>query len=150
MQGDSDRETKNGKHSKRLLDPNRLMPNRPKKFCNKTGCRNMVISGYCEQHRPKTLRSTVAAVWRKLYDRKWRTYRVYFLIESPLCASCMKAGKVEPATVVDHKTPHRGDIGLFWDPLNHQPLCETCHNRKTATEDGGFQRADERKGLNVQ
>jgi len=42
------------------------------------------------------------------------------------------------ATDVDHIVPHCGDMALFWDVLNWQPLCEACHGRKTAREDGGF------------
>ncbi|WP_144469068.1 HNH endonuclease signature motif containing protein, partial [Bacillus pumilus] len=34
--------------------------------------------------------------------------------------------------------PHKGDKKLFWDSSNWQPLCASCHNRKTAKEDGGF------------
>ena len=30
--------------------------------------------------------------------------------------------------------PHRGDWGKFIDPTNHQSLCKTCHDRKTARE----------------
>ncbi|WP_233882799.1 HNH endonuclease [Brevibacillus laterosporus] len=41
------------------------------------------------------------------------------------------------ATVVDHIVPHKGDKTLFWDRKNWQPLCEQCHNRKTAREDRG-------------
>ena len=44
------------------------------------------------------------------------------------------------ATVTDHVTPHKGDETLFWDEDNHQSLCETCHDVKTVTEDGGFGR----------
>ena len=36
--------------------------------------------------------------------------------------------------MVDHITPFRGDWALFIDPANHESLCETCHNRKTAKE----------------
>ncbi len=43
--------------------------------------------------------------------------------------------------VCDHIVPHKGDQRLFWDPENRQTLCEHCHNRKTALEDGGFGRA---------
>jgi 5-methylcytosine-specific restriction endonuclease McrA len=28
-------------------------------------------------------------------------------------------------------------MGIFWDSNNWQTLCVSCHNRKTATEDGG-------------
>ncbi|WP_456297628.1 HNH endonuclease signature motif containing protein [Kineothrix alysoides] len=39
------------------------------------------------------------------------------------------------ATVVDHVIPHRGDPILFWDKRNWQPLCKTCHDKKTWNED---------------
>jgi 5-methylcytosine-specific restriction protein A len=29
-------------------------------------------------------------------------------------------------------------MALFWDQSNWQPLCHTCHSKKTAREDGGF------------
>lgn len=44
------------------------------------------------------------------------------------------------ATVVDHIVPHCGNQQLFWDTDNWQPLCKKHHDRKTATEDGGFGR----------
>ncbi|WP_264675545.1 HNH endonuclease [Paracoccus kondratievae] len=37
--------------------------------------------------------------------------------------------------VADHKLPHRGDRGLFFDPLNLQCLCSTCHNRDKQREE---------------
>lgn len=50
---------------------------------------------------------------------------------------CLRAGRLVPATVVDHITPHKGNSELFWDSANWQSLCESCHNRKTAGEDMG-------------
>lgn len=44
------------------------------------------------------------------------------------------------ASIVDHIIPHKGDKQLFWDRDNWQPLCKKHHDRKTATEDGGFGR----------
>jgi 5-methylcytosine-specific restriction protein A len=41
---------------------------------------------------------------------------------------------------VDHIRPHKGDRGLLYANENVQSLCESCHSRKTATEDGGFGR----------
>ena len=46
-----------------------------------------------------------------------------------------------PATVVDHRKPHRGDPVTFWDTTRWQSLCKSCHDRKTATQDRGFGRA---------
>jgi 5-methylcytosine-specific restriction protein A len=43
------------------------------------------------------------------------------------------------ATDVDHIRRVSGaDDPLFWDASNHQPVCHSCHSRKTATMDGGF------------
>jgi 5-methylcytosine-specific restriction protein A len=72
------------------------------------------------------------------YSSRWQRYRITFLQAHPVCVRCGEAGRVEAATVVDHITPHRGDYRLMWDPANHQALCKPCHDRKTATEDGGF------------
>jgi 5-methylcytosine-specific restriction protein A len=69
------------------------------------------------------------------YGHRWRVYRIAFLREHPLCVMCLARGKVTAATIVDHKVPHRGDTQLFWDPNNHQPLCKTDHDIKTATID---------------
>lgn len=70
------------------------------------------------------------------YGWKWQKAREAFLKhpENVLCRACTELGLVVVATVVDHIVPHRGDQGLFWDRDNWQPLCKTCHDRKTATE----------------
>lgn len=72
------------------------------------------------------------------YGSRWRAYRLAYLRSHPLCAQCEREGRLSPATVVDHIVPHRGDRALFWQHDNHQPLCKPCHDRKTATDDGGF------------
>lgn len=72
------------------------------------------------------------------YDRKWRRARAAYLAAHPLCAECGKHGRLEPATVIDHVVPHKGDSSRFWDQSNWQPMCKRCHDRKTATEDGGL------------
>lgn len=72
------------------------------------------------------------------YDRRWRRYSKQRLNLYPFCVRCEAAGYDVPASVTDHITPHRGSHVLFWDTENHQSLCKTCHDRKTASEDGGF------------
>lgn len=44
------------------------------------------------------------------------------------------------AEVVDHIIPHRGDMKLFWQRSNWQAMSKSCHDAKTAKEDGGFGR----------
>lgn len=88
-----------------------------------------------KQHRPDGYRSYDAdrgTASERGYDRRWQKARIVFLQANPLCAACMRSGRATPATVVDHITPHRGDVNLFWNASNWQPLCKDCHDRKTA------------------
>lgn len=69
---------------------------------------------------------------------RWQRLRLDQLVAEPLCATCLKAGRVTPATVADHPTPHRGDYDLFWNqPL--QSLCDQapwrCHSRQKQREE---------------
>lgn len=70
---------------------------------------------------------------RRGYGEAWRKARLGFLASHPKCATC-----AQPATVVNHKRPHKGDQAVFWDRSNWQPLCKSCHDRVTAARDGGF------------
>jgi 5-methylcytosine-specific restriction protein A len=63
------------------------------------------------------------------YSYKWHKARKTYLMANPLCVKCGK-----PATEVDHITPHKGDMNLFWDVNNWQALCHECHSRKTYSE----------------
>lgn len=62
------------------------------------------------------------------YNSRWAKARATYLAANPLCVMCAQRGVVTPATVVDHKVPHRGDSGLFWDSGNWQSLCKRCHD----------------------
>lgn len=63
-----------------------------------------------------------------LYNYRWQQARRYYLTAHPLCAMCQALGKLTPATVVDHRVPHRGDVDVFWDEDNWQALCTHHHN----------------------
>lgn len=69
------------------------------------------------------------------YGSRWQKARHYFLLKHPLCVYCEKQGRVTAATVVDHIKPHKGDMELFWDSDNWQPLCKTCHDSIKAREE---------------
>jgi 5-methylcytosine-specific restriction protein A len=68
-----------------------------------------------------------------LKSREWRKERAAFLYCFPRCLACGR-----PASVVDHLIPHRGVEAAFWDRTRWQPLCASCHSRKTAMLDGGY------------
>lgn len=59
------------------------------------------------------------------YGSQWRTARDAFLAVNDRCAW---PGCFARATVVDHVIPHRGDMRLFWDRTNWQPLCKHHHD----------------------
>ena len=82
---------------------------------------------------------------------RWKQERVAYLAEHPVCEEGAKTyggpsltadGGMPwtltpcgaPATVVDHRTPHRGNEALFWEPANRQALCAHHHNAKTGRE----------------
>jgi len=71
------------------------------------------------------------------YSARWDRYSRAFLALHPLCVRCLAQGRTTASQVTDHITPHRGDRELFWNRGNLQALCKSCHDTKTATEDGG-------------
>ena len=70
----------------------------------------------------------------KLYaSARWRNLRRARLDRQPLCVACNLNGRPTIATVLDHIKPvNQG--GDFWDESNHQPLCNSCHAKKSQTE----------------
>ena len=127
-----------------------MQPNKP---CARPGCPLLAVAGerYCDRHKKADKKQKRAqdknrgSACKRGYGRAWQRYRLRYLAEHPLCVSCESRGQIVPATVVDHIKPHKGDNALFWNPKNHQGLCVRCHNRKTASEDGGF--GNERKDI---
>jgi 5-methylcytosine-specific restriction endonuclease McrA len=59
------------------------------------------------------------------YTTQWDKARAAFLKAHPVC---IIEGCSQPATVVDHRIPHKGNMKLFWDRSNWQPLCRHHHS----------------------
>ena len=112
------------------------MPRRPQTPCKYPGCPRLVPYGrkYCDEHEQRCQGERKNAMLRG-YGREWQKARKFFLKRHPWCVRCKEKGRLVPATVVDHIKPHRGDPDLFWDEKNWQPLCKSCHDHKTMTED---------------
>jgi 5-methylcytosine-specific restriction endonuclease McrA len=89
------------------------------------------------------------------YDRHWRQYTQQFrntlvlkgVSRAGLCGArlpgtpetadsqCQASGYVTIGTVVDHIVPISGRYDpRFYDPTNHQLLCDRCHNVKRQKE----------------
>jgi 5-methylcytosine-specific restriction protein A len=95
-------------------------------------------------HRPLGIKSAVEvkaevdrqrpSAARRGYGPRWRRARAAYLARHPLCVRCKSEARLEPAIVVDHLVPHRGNPVLFWDERNWAALCKPCHDAKTARE----------------
>jgi len=121
------------------------------RVCAKPGCGRTALNGmkYCEKH--KNLQNSAenrkiftqrgkSAQWHSLYEsQEWRKRRAMFLKKYPVCFICGK-----PATIADHIIPHRGDLTLFYDESNLQPMCQSCHSRKTMKENNNFHQKGDR------
>lgn len=66
------------------------------------------------------------------YTVEWEKARADYLKLNPRCRRCG-----EPANLVDHIEPHRGNQTLFWSRANWQPLCVICHSRHKQREERG-------------
>ncbi|EPM81459.1 HNH endonuclease [Pseudomonas syringae] len=66
---------------------------------------------------------------------KWQQARLVHLNAHPICVYCERLGRVTEATVVDHSTPHRGDMKLFWDRSLWVSLCASCHSSVKQAEE---------------
>nr|WP_288358226.1 HNH endonuclease signature motif containing protein [uncultured Pseudomonas sp.] len=78
--------------------------------------------------QPDSWRSDKQSSTQRGYGYKWQKAREHHLAANPLCVYCQRQGLVTAASVVDHITPHRGDMAMFWDPENWQSLCTSCHS----------------------
>jgi 5-methylcytosine-specific restriction protein A len=66
------------------------------------------------------------------YDAAWQRVRLVVLAAEPLCRFCDAAGRIEPATEVDHIDGNSRNN----DRANLRPLCKPCHSRRTARDQG--------------
>ena len=123
------------------------MPERASRPCRKPGCPALVTTGYCSEHKsssPAALtESRRGTAHRRGYTRRWSEYSKARLRQYPLCVG-YPAGfhgeRYTAAEVTDHIIAASKRPGLFWDPANHQSLCQDCNKRKAIAEEGGFGR----------
>ena len=113
------------------------MPMRPLAPCPYPGCHELLGRGYCEAHRKQE--RTAADEYRgsrsqRGYDDRWTKIRRVVLTREPLCRICRRSGRTTVANEVDHIIPLRSGGGTGAGLDNLQPLCKSCHSRKTLSE----------------
>lgn len=120
------------------------------RICKKAGCGRTCGEGkdFCHVHKGLEGKRRIftfrgkSSQWHRMYgSARWRKMSKAFLEKYPVCFICGK-----PAKIADHITPHRGAPGLFYDEGNLQPMCWSCHSRKTFRENNNFNRRKENQG----
>ena len=111
-----------------------MMPIRAPSLCN---CGKVVAYGTrcpCRHTQDRARKAghdaTRPSARERGYGTKWDRERKAYLADNPACVRCG-----EPSRIVDHITPHKGDLKLFWRRSNWQPLCVPCHSRTKQREE---------------
>jgi 5-methylcytosine-specific restriction protein A len=108
------------------------LPLRP---CSAPGCRALTAGGRCEAHRAEGRRAADlrrGSARERLYTTAWDKASRAFIAANPICVDPFGVHGLMPALTecTDHIIPHKGDLDLFWDQANWQPLCKRCNDRK--------------------
>lgn len=111
------------------------MPSRSKTMCRRPNCGKAIAKpGYCEQHssyRSGWVHRSRASNTERGYGWAWRLLREQILErDRGLCQPCLRNGKIQPASEVDHIVAKI--CGGCDDDTNLQAICQACHKRKTA------------------
>lgn len=122
------------------------MPEAPRKPCNRPGCRNLTVGRFCSEHEVQAQAASRerdkqrGSAHSRGYTSRWARYSKHYRTNNSLCVKCLAGGKLKRSECVDHIIPvvDGEKDPLFWEPKNHQALCNSCHSEKTAKEDSGF------------
>jgi 5-methylcytosine-specific restriction protein A len=118
------------------------MPVKLLRPCNQPGCPELTGDGYCPEHKKAKAQKydkDRGSASERGYNSRWAAYSRLYRKKNPLCVECLKEDRITGSQHVDHIIAVKGkDDPLFWDPKNHQALCQPHHSSKTAKEDGGF------------
>jgi 5-methylcytosine-specific restriction protein A len=105
------------------------MPSAPPQACP---CGGRRVNGKCDRCGPR--KENRKNFRQRGYTTQWSNASSLFLQANPLCRACEQRGIVTAAYCTDHIVPHKGNMELFWDQSNWQPLCRQCHAVKSARE----------------
>jgi len=112
------------------------MPMRAPRICQ---CGLKVASGaicICQQRRKVDADKRRPSARQRGYDKRWeRETKEFLALPGNKYCAC---GCGRLANMVDHRIPHKGDLRLFWDRKNWQPMARGCNSRKAASREGGF------------
>lgn len=90
----------------------------------------------CKASRDAAYEAARGTATQRGYGHRWHIESQAWLkaLGAPLCA----CGCGRQANMVDHRTPHKGNMTLFWDKTNWQPYHTSCNTRKANRSEGGW------------
>ena len=115
--------------------------------CLYPGCPAITLDQYCEEHakeRNRRKEQNRRSDDRMYSQQWWRRLRQMVLRRELWCRMCRAEGRFTEATEVDHIVPVSQEGTNELDNL--QPLCKSCHSRKTARDTGWSRRSDAPRG----
>jgi 5-methylcytosine-specific restriction protein A len=111
--------------------------------CKLPGCPNLVVSGYCDEHKCyEPVYITDKKAFEKLNEKKteksiafyssfaWQKVRKTYRSRHPICEHCEKKGIIVPAQLVHHKKKLQDIWKDKGNPLSFrylESLCNKCH-----------------------
>ncbi len=112
------------------------MPQRIERPCRAYLCPNTTgnQNGYCEEHQALARQREAdrrESAYRRGYDKRWERFRAVYLRKYPLCADCLKAGRLISATEVHHIQKLAKHPEMKYDEDNLMALCHQCHSKRT-------------------
>lgn len=90
----------------------------------------------------KVVLGDAMARFRQVYHTvEWQRVREYVILRAQgLCEQCLREGKVEVGTEVDHIEPlneqNWQDWNIAYNPDNLQLMCKQCHAAKHSKDSG--------------
>lgn len=114
------------------------MPTAARRPCPVSGCPHLIEGGEgrCRAHRSLAEQRRGSRIARG-YDAAWLALRARFMAqpENQLCRPCLERKVITLAVECDHIVPFRNRDDpnrLAWSNL--QPICVSCHRKKTADQ----------------
>ena len=104
------------------------MPLSPPRACP---CGGLIRDGKCSRctkYKGKHERTSK----QRGYGYDWQKFREYVLGIEPLCKDCEERGMVKAATELHHIRKIKDAPHLRLDQNNVRPLCDECHDARTA------------------
>lgn len=116
------------------------MPMAPPRHCPKPG--HPTFTGRrcpeCARARRDAFETKRPSARARGYSPAWdKASKAFLALPGNRTCAC---GCGREADVVDHVTAHKGDMRLFWDQSNWQPMARACNSRKAVRHEGALQR----------